>query len=726
MKKLFILFFLINISIFSQSLGIGVILEDDSESSKNLLKTLEYELKESFLGTNFIPKVEEKFYLKNEKINSILNNINLDSKIDAVFILTSTPVDKINNLNKDKFYSVPFGFGKNYNKSPKNLNYIYSNLKLKKIQNMFNQIKGIKEGNIYISNITENNIKKIQKNMIEKDVKINILFSNKKSILESIEKKTPTFLIDFNQNLNKYSYSGLNLNRETSKRLRAASLNYLFYKTGKGSGNIQEVTEPFEDIYINSNVVSNVGLYPSLLFLQEISSINLKEEKRTDLSLKQAVDIALQSNLNLMESKENINTIFYNYKTTNSKRLPQLSANMDYSAIDDRSPAFKNGAPENSVNSFLQLSQVIFNDQLNSNIYIEKLAIDSSRKTYEQIKLNTIYFIASTYINILQLNSQLEIQNNNYKLLKETLDIARISYKVGAGGLQDVYRLESNVASAIGSIASVKGEITSQEIFLNNLLNLPESNRYRYQTLNEIKAYFALSNDVLKDSIFDTTRSEKIEKFLINESINNSNNLKQIDNSIKGKEREYKTTKRERYTPVLTAYGKYNKDNLVTPWGENSNRNFPDEYWEGGVSFELPLIKGGEIANNKNKIESQLKSLNYNKLSAQNDLTKEVLQTYTEILTNYTKAYTTQISVNASKKNLDIVKDQYAEGTINITDFLSAKNETLSQELSYTIEQFNLINSILKMENLYGRSSITMSKVEKTEIKKKLSNQLEN
>ncbi|MGL5175946.1 MAG: TolC family protein, partial [Cetobacterium sp.] len=154
--------------------------------------------------------------------------------------------------------------------------------------------------------------------------------------------------------------------------------------------------------------------------------------------------------------------------------------------------------------------------------------------------------------------------------------------------------------------------------------------------------------------------------------------------------------------------------------------NFPDEYWEAGVGVSLPIISGGEIHYNAQKIESELKSLEYNKLSLTNNLTKEVLQVYTELLTNYVQSYTTQISSDVAKKNLDIVKNLYAEGSISITDFLSAQNNALSQELNHVIENFNLINSTLKLENLYGKSSITLSDPEKQHLLLKLQKEIEN
>ncbi|MGL5427539.1 MAG: hypothetical protein ACRDAS_06450, partial [Cetobacterium sp.] len=63
---------------------------------------------------------------------------------------------------------------------------------------------------------------------------------------------------------------------------------------------------------------------------------------------------------------------------------------------------------------------------------------------------------------------------------------------------------------------------------------------------------------------------------------------------------------------------------------------------------------------------------------------------------------------------------------ITITEFLSAQNNTLSQELNNVIENFNLINSTLKLENLYGKSSIVLSEAEKQMLRSKLQKQLEN
>ena len=110
---------------------------------------------------------------------------------------------------------------------------------------------------------------------------------------------------------------------------------------------------------------------------------------------------------------------------------------------------------------------------------------------------------------------------------------------------------------------------------------------------------------------------------------------------------------------------------------------------------------------------------------SQSGLTKEVLQTYTQLLSNYVQKHSTLTSATVAKKNLDIVRNLYSEGTITVTDLLSAQNNALSQELNNVIQNFNLINSALKLENLYGKSSIIMDSEEKLEILNSLNKAME-
>lgn len=155
------------------------------------------------------------------------------------------------------------------------------------------------------------------------------------------------------------------------------------------------------------------------------------------------------------------------------------------------------------------------------------------------------------------------------------------------------------------------------------------------------------------------------------------------------------------------------------------NRNYPpngeDEYWQAGVKITLPLISGGEIHYKRKSLQSEIDSLNYTKKITESQLSQAVSQSFNEFLTNYIQTYTSKQAAEAAEKNMKIVKNLYSNGSINITDFLDAQNNALSQRLENTIKNYSLLNSILKLENLYGKSSLTMDQNEKEQLRNQLS-----
>lgn len=346
MKKVLLLLFIMNISVFSKVINTAVILENNSEISNIYLKSLKDELVKNFAGTELEPKVSKILYLNNGDSKEIMNTVNLDKEIDGVFILTNTSIDEIKSLNKNKFYSMPLGFGKNLKVLPNNLNYIYSNLDLKNYLEIFKEVDGVNEIDVFISNISDENIKALSQNIKIDNLKINVYKVNEEKIKNS---KNPVFLISFDGTLDSYAYAGIDMKREISKRIRASALNYMLFKTKKNLGKVVEINNPREDIFFNGDVANKLQLYPNLIFLQNISNIKISEGEKIKLTLKDAVERALNSNFIILKSKQNVETSSYSVKVSNSSRLPQLSANIQYNALDKRTSSVAMGSPTNII-----------------------------------------------------------------------------------------------------------------------------------------------------------------------------------------------------------------------------------------------------------------------------------------------------------------------------------------------------------------------------------------
>lgn len=373
-------------------------------------------------------------YLGKNNLEQVLKEMSRDKELDSIFVFSSSKLGSYKELNKNKLYFFPLNFEKSQKAVPKNVSYIYGELNLDKGIKIIKEIPGVSEINIAVSNLSDSDMKKVGEKYQNSSVRINIQKATREFLEESERENVPTLLADYENSLDKYAFMGYNMNDELGKRIKASVLNYIYFKTGDGISKIEKITSPEGELFYNEEVGIQIGYSLPLSVMQEVSVINKKKVELKKLDLKSAVEIGLKNNLEILKKNQDLTTSKYDVNVSNSYRLPQLSANIDGTFLDKKSnDVVFNKAQQNSAKSYLQLSQVIYSEQLNTNVYLSKLAMESKRSDLEQQKLDIIYYISSTYLNILQLNAQLKIQESNYDLLKESLKIANINYKVGAG-----------------------------------------------------------------------------------------------------------------------------------------------------------------------------------------------------------------------------------------------------------------------------------------------------
>lgn len=715
--KICILLFLFSLITYSKEVSIGVILDSNSKYSENILESFKKELKINFSGTEIIPIIKKVQYIQNENIDRAIIKLSKDPNIDSIFNFSSSDIGSNIRIKKGRYYSSPLKFIFTKEKYNKDINYISSNFDINKSIEYLKGNSTKKDMWIFVSNSSNEELNTLETKIDKENI---FLFKpSKEKLLEASKNKIPTLIISLDPYLNSFSLMGYQLNNELKKRIRASALNYMLYESKSEVDTIKDIGSIKRNLFFNMEVANEIGFYPKLNFLENIDSLNKANEDSEQLSLKRAIDIGLKNNLSVLRKKQDVISKSYSVKTSNSKRLPQLSLNAEYSKLGGDYDLVKNDIVDSDeINSYLRISQNIFNEQLNANVDIQRLNLNSSESKYSQEQLNVIYYITSTYTNILQLQSQLKIQKSNYDLTRESLYIARSNYNIGAGGIQDVYRLESNLTKNFSNISKLRTQIKNQELLLKTQLNVPKIISYEYESVKKLKNEFILNEEILENYRYGSDELIKLENKLIDGALKNSNDLNEIQNQVNSVERRKTAVTREQLIPVVEGYAQYNSNNSVGESTAKINNN--EDYWEAGVSFRLPLIKGGETIYEKKNLQSEIDSINYKKESYKNNIRKEVSQTFNNILNNYIQLYSTTKSSELSEKNFLIVKNLYAEGSANITELLDAQNDSLTEQLNNVITNYTLINSIMRLENLYGKSLFLMDEKEKIELKKKL------
>lgn len=739
-RMYFILILLIlSFSTFAASRGVGVILPEFQKGTY-LENLIQEELNINFEGSGITPKILDRRYLDKGSLKENLDLMLKNPNIDGVFVFNYN--EEIYIPKTKKFITYPLGLNPRDNKFPKNISYIFSEPDLISNLNKIRELKEVKKVTVVISDVDKGfseNLKKEMKKLgidskiisentsleeIKKDFQssqLAYLISNNNTINSVADLATsmniPTFIISLNPEVNQHALMGYSLESELNRRIRTGAFNFYNFINGDLESEVNNLGTLDGDLFFNVEIGNKIQVYPNVLFIQGMNLIREQSKsEKMKLSFKEAIQIGLDNNPALKSTKSAIESQNYSYFSSISKILPQAGGQLQYTK-QDKNLSTNNllSGPENVTVGTIQASQVIFDDSLNANIYSEKMLLENSKLQYNQGVLDYTFNIAKTYLSILQSKAQLDIQTNNYNLVKEFLRVSKVKYETGATGIQDVYRMESTLSEVTSALASTTAQLRNLEITLNTLLNAPVDMRYEYEDIDNLSKEFFMGEDFLNKFLFNEDKDRLLFQFLSKLAMENSNQLLALENNIKILKRQSTSLTVSRIIPKISAFGQYNKNDIIGAWGENSSTYDPVNGWRAGIMAELPLFTGGEITMTKKSLEAQIDSLDYQKENLKNEITQNVNTLSTLLLNDYVQTYTTSKAAEAAKKSLEISTNLYAAGSISVTEILDARNAALSAELANTISRYNFFISAVNLERAIGKYNIFASEEEKAQ-----------
>lgn len=448
----------------------------------------------------------------------------------------------------------------------------------------------------------------------------------------------------------------------------------------------------------------------------ETDSIIENKNKFPKLRLEDAIKYGLDNNQKLKAAFNKTNAASYNYKSAFTTRLPKIYAEANYSYLEANSARPATQSNENAVTGGIRISQVIFNSDLNTEIFSRKIGSRNAELRFRELTNETIQGVVNSYLAVIQNEARLKIVNNNKKMLEEFLEISQFKYKVGSSGVQDVYRFEAELAKIEGEVALAEANLRNSKYNLNKVLNLNVNTEHTFSTGDEISNIF--THDVLPITAMNKNPStrEEITKFLALNALKNSNNAKIAENALEEIENRYKNLRNSRFIPQIEGFARYNKDNIGASGKSLDFRLASDrdsEYWTAGISARLPLFTSGEITYAQRGLNAQREAINNEKNAVIQEVETAINSDVSKVLAAYTVFRSSERTKNAARKYLDIVSDQYREGLIGITELLEARNTSLSAEMANIVANYDFYNSIVSLEKNYGEFMFMKDALEK-------------
>jgi len=240
---------------------------------------------------------------------------------------------------------------------------------------------------------------------------------------------------------------------------------------------------------LNMATARAIGLSPRYDITRQ--AILLNEESvptgRT-LSLSTVAHEAVKVNLDLRATALGLEGGQTEIDKARAKLLPQLRASIGYTHLNDDSAAVKNGeAAEQSTMAALTLTQLIYSNEIGTNVRIQHYLQNNREALYRQLRLDIIQDSTLTYLNILKAQTQVYIRQENAKLTRTNLRLAQVRQRLGVGKPAEVYRWQSELATAKRELLNTQAQHQQARDDLNRLLHRPFKSSFitTYESLDD-------------------------------------------------------------------------------------------------------------------------------------------------------------------------------------------------------------------------------------------------
>jgi outer membrane protein, multidrug efflux system len=283
----------------------------------------------------------------------------------------------------------------------------------------------------------------------------------------------------------------------------------------------------------------------------------------------------------------------------------------------------------------------------------------ASRESQRAVVLTLVSDVASTYLQLRQLDLELEISRRTLTANRETFRLARRRFDQGLISELDVRQFEAEVASPAASVAQLEGQITQTENQLSVLVGRNPGGIPRGRPLTEVLGGLA------------------VPEFSPASLLERRPDVRQAEAQLHAATARIGVAKGDLLPRLLVTgdYGTYSK-NTDDLFKKNS------EIYQilGGVS--MPLFTGGRVGKQVDVARARAEQARYSYEQTVLVALQEVEDAVAGVRASRNQVAAQQTQVDALRRALRLAEMRYQSGASSYLDLLDAQRSLFGAELS--------------------------------------------
>ena len=467
------------------------------------------------------------------------------------------------------------------------------------------------------------------------------------------------------------------------------------------------------ELFINMQTARDIKFSPPFDHMFRATLIEEADSALPVYSIEEILARAIETNLTIGISNKQVEIAEQDIISARSNLLPQVDIAF---AGSQSNPAFPElGIAERQLSGDLALNQVVFSEEVNAGLRISKLLNEAQKYTTQGDILIVLFDTYNAYFNVLLGKTDVVIQEEYLENSRTNLSMARTRVNVGSASIADIYRWESEVANSYQSVVEAKTALIAAKLQLNNLLANTLEDEFDIGDITlQDETYLDFVNSPVSGMVNSASDIRLMADFLVSEALRvNPDKLALLEN-VKVAERLALRNERLLYTPNVGLQAQTSQ--ILLRGGEGSTEppgvDFINNSWQIGLFLKYPIFQGKARRAALQKARIELEQLEYSNLQLDQSIDLAIRSSILDVVAASTNIPFSETSATNARLNLELIRDNYREGTVNITQTIDAQQSALLAAQNYAISVYQYLRAQIQLEFSIGSYSAFRSQAE--------------
>ena len=431
----------------------------------------------------------------------------------------------------------------------------------------------------------------------------------------------------------------------------------------------------------------------NILFAFFISTIAFSQVDNNIISIQDAIDIALEKNINIKQSELNLDNSELGRSDAIGNFLPTIGASANHQWNVGRGINVTTNIIEEITTQFssatASIGLPIYNGSRNVNqLHRANLEILASKYQLEDIKDDVKLFVANSYLQIMFNKEILKVQNSQLEITKVEYERTQDLINLGIFSPRQIFEIEANLASQEQSVVQAENNLRDAKLNLAQVLLLED-----YENFDIANEDFSIPfSDILENSpkeIFEKAKTFR-------------NDIKLAETNISIAEKDIQISKSFRL-PSITSFYSWNTrisyvENLPS-FQDQFDLNKGQTY---GFGINIPIFQGRAISNNIQRTKINLERLKFQYEQEKLNLENTVYQAYNDLVGAIKLYDASNKTVKSLRSAFEDATDRYLLGSLNSFDFIQSKQAYEASVSENIRAKFDYIFRLKVLEFYFG------------------------